>query len=84
MFVIGPMVQKDRRISWNTWTTYTTTSCSPWKQRDGHLPFLGVCIYRRPDGSLGHMVCRKPIQTILCLMQSCTTIQQTSNLSCPL
>jgi hypothetical protein len=52
-------------------------------ERDGHLPFLNICIYRGPDGSLGHMVYRKPIQTNLCLMQSHTIIQQTSNLFCP-
>jgi hypothetical protein len=26
---------------------------------EGHLPFLDVGIYRRPDGSLGHNVYRK-------------------------
>jgi hypothetical protein len=25
-------------------------------EKDGHLPFLDIDIYRRPDGSLGHKV----------------------------
>ena len=29
-------------------------------ERGGHLPFLDINIYRRPDGSMGHKVCRKP------------------------
>jgi hypothetical protein len=28
-------------------------------ERDGHLPFLDIDIHRKPDGSLGHEVCRK-------------------------
>lgn len=28
--------------------------------RDSHLSFLDIDIYRRPDGSLGHKVHRKP------------------------
>jgi hypothetical protein len=31
--------------------------------RDGHLPFLDIDIYRRPDGSLGHKVYCKPMGT---------------------
>jgi hypothetical protein len=27
-------------------------------ERDGHLPFLDIDIYRRPDSSLGHRVYR--------------------------
>jgi hypothetical protein len=33
----------------------------------GHLPFLDLVIYRRPDGSLGHKVYRKPTHTNLYL-----------------
>jgi len=29
-------------------------------ERDGHLPFLDINIYRRPDGSMDHDVRRKP------------------------
>jgi hypothetical protein len=32
---------------------------------DGHLPFLDIDIYRRPNGSLGHTVCRKSTHTNL-------------------
>jgi hypothetical protein len=32
-------------------------------ERDGHLPFLDTKIYRRPNGSLGHKVYRKPTHT---------------------
>jgi hypothetical protein len=34
-------------------------------ERDGHLPFLDIDIYRRTDGSLGHRVYRKPTHTNL-------------------
>jgi hypothetical protein len=34
---------------------------------EGHLPFLDFDIYRRPDCSLGHKVCCKPIHTNLYL-----------------
>jgi hypothetical protein len=37
---------------------------------EGHLPFLGLDIYRRPDGSLGHKVYRKPTHTNLYLNTS--------------
>ncbi|PNF22070.1 hypothetical protein B7P43_G09300 [Cryptotermes secundus] len=33
----------------------------------GHLPFLDIDIYRRPDGSIGHTVYRKPTYTNLYL-----------------
>jgi hypothetical protein len=36
-------------------------------ERDGHLPFLDIDIYRKPDGSLGHKVYRKPTHTNLYL-----------------
>jgi hypothetical protein len=34
---------------------------------EGHLPFLGLDIYRRPNCSLGHKVYRKPTHTNLYL-----------------
>jgi hypothetical protein len=34
---------------------------------EGHLPFLDIDIYRRPEGSLGHKVYRKPAHTNLYL-----------------
>jgi hypothetical protein len=34
---------------------------------DGHLPFLDIYIFRNPDSSLGHKVCRKPTHTNLYL-----------------
>jgi hypothetical protein len=37
------------------------------KERDAHLPFLDTDIYRKPDGSLGHRVYRKPTHTSLYL-----------------
>ncbi|XP_023702614.1 uncharacterized protein LOC111861900, partial [Cryptotermes secundus] len=36
-------------------------------ESEGHLPFLDIDIYRRPDGSLGHTVYRKPTHTNLYL-----------------
>jgi hypothetical protein len=36
-------------------------------ERDGHLPFLDIDIYCKPDGSLGHRVYRKPTHTNLYL-----------------
>jgi hypothetical protein len=36
-------------------------------ERDGHLPFLDIDIYRKPDGSLGHKVYHKPTHTNLYL-----------------
>jgi hypothetical protein len=36
-------------------------------ESEGHLPFLDLDIYRRPDGSLGHKVYRKPTNTNLYL-----------------
>jgi hypothetical protein len=36
-------------------------------ESEGHLPFLDLDIYRRPDGSLGHKVYRKPSHTNLYL-----------------
>jgi hypothetical protein len=39
--------------------------CTMESERDGHLPFLDIDIYRRPDGALGHKVFRKPTHTNL-------------------
>jgi hypothetical protein len=36
-------------------------------EKDGQLPFLDMDIYRKPDGSLGHRVYRKPTHTNLYL-----------------
>jgi hypothetical protein len=36
-------------------------------EREGHLAFLYIDIYRRPNGSLDHRVYRKPIHTSLYL-----------------
>jgi hypothetical protein len=36
-------------------------------ESEGHLPFLDLDIYRRPDGSLGHKVYREPTHTNLYL-----------------
>jgi hypothetical protein len=36
-------------------------------EKDSHLPFLDIDIFRRPDGSLGHKVYRKPTHTNLYL-----------------
>jgi hypothetical protein len=36
-------------------------------ERDGHLPFLDIVIYHKPDGSLGHKVYHKPTHTNLYL-----------------
>jgi hypothetical protein len=36
-------------------------------ESEGHLPFLDIDIYRRPDGSLGHRVYRKATHTNLYL-----------------
>jgi hypothetical protein len=36
-------------------------------EKDGHLPFLDIDIYCKPDGSLGHRVYRKPTHTNLYL-----------------
>jgi hypothetical protein len=33
------------------------------KEEDGHLPFLNIEIYRKPNGFLGHRVYRKPTHT---------------------
>ena len=38
-------------------------------EKDGHLPFLDIDIYRRMDSSLGHKVYRKPTHTNLYLHQ---------------
>jgi hypothetical protein len=38
-------------------------------EKEGHLPFLDIDIYRRTDGSLGHKVYRKPTHTNLYLNQ---------------
>src|SRR5215475_9299218 len=39
-------------------------------EKDGHLPFLDIHIYRRTDGSLGHKIYRKPTHTNLYLQQN--------------
>jgi hypothetical protein len=39
-------------------------------EKDGHLPFLAIDIYRKTDSSLGHKVYRKPTHTNLYLQQS--------------
>jgi hypothetical protein len=39
-------------------------------ERDGRVPFLDIDIYRRPNGSLGHRVYRKPTHTNLYLNSS--------------
>jgi hypothetical protein len=39
-------------------------------EKDGHLPFLDIDIYRKTDGSLGHKVYRKPTHTNLYLQQN--------------
>ncbi|XP_021938281.1 uncharacterized protein LOC110838924 [Zootermopsis nevadensis] len=36
-------------------------------EKDGHLPFLDIDIHRKPDGSLGHKLYRKPTHTDLYL-----------------
>jgi hypothetical protein len=36
-------------------------------EKDGHLPFLDIDIYRKTDSSLGHKVYRKPTHTNLYL-----------------
>lgn len=36
-------------------------------ERDGHLPFLDVYIYMKPDGTMGHKAYHKPTHTHLCL-----------------
>jgi hypothetical protein len=39
-------------------------------EKEGHLPFLDIDIYRRTDSSLGHKVYRKPTHTNLYLQQN--------------
>jgi len=39
-------------------------------EKDGHLPFLDIDIYRKIDGTLGHKVYRKQTHTNLYLQQS--------------
>jgi hypothetical protein len=39
-------------------------------EKDGHLPFLDIDVYRKTDGSLGHKVYCKPTHTSLYLQQS--------------
>src|SRR5215469_1292483 len=39
-------------------------------EKDGHLPFLDIDVYRKTDGALGHKVYRKPTHTNLYLQQS--------------
>jgi hypothetical protein len=36
-------------------------------EEDNHLPFLDIDIHKRPDGTLGHKVYRKPTHTSLYL-----------------
>ena len=40
------------------------------REKDGHLPFLDIDIYKKMDGSLGHKVYRKPTHTNLYLHQN--------------
>jgi hypothetical protein len=40
------------------------------KEEDGHLPFLDIDIYRKPDGSLRHKAYRKPTHTNIYLHQN--------------
>jgi hypothetical protein len=47
-------------------------------ERDSHLPFLDIEIYRRPDGSLGHRVYCKSTHTNLYLNSSSHTTHPTS------
>jgi hypothetical protein len=49
------------------------------KEEDGHLPFLDINIYRKPDGSLGHKVYRKPTHTISTYTRIPSTILLTNN-----
>jgi hypothetical protein len=39
-------------------------------EKDGHLPFLDIDIYRETDGCLGHKIYRKPTHTNLYLQQN--------------
>jgi hypothetical protein len=52
-------------------------------ERDGHLPFLDIDIHRKPDGTLGHKVYRKPTHTNLCLNSTLITILPRNRLYCP-
>jgi multisubunit Na+/H+ antiporter MnhF subunit len=47
-------------------------------ERDGHLPFLDIDIYRRADSSLGHKVYCKPTHTNLNVNDSCHHTHPTS------
>jgi hypothetical protein len=40
------------------------------EKEDGHLPFLDIDIYTKPDGSLGHKVYQKTTHTNLYLHQN--------------
>jgi hypothetical protein len=40
------------------------------KEEDGHLPFLNIDIYRKPEASLGHRFYRKPTYTNLYLQHN--------------
>jgi hypothetical protein len=42
-------------------------------ERDGHLPFLDIDIYRKPDGLLGHRIYRKPTPPTSISMPTLTT-----------
>jgi hypothetical protein len=74
MFVISPYGserQKDFLEYLNN--MHYNIQFSMEKEKDGHLPFLDIYVYRKPDGSFSHMVYRKPIQINLYLMQCHTT-----------
>jgi len=49
------------------------------KEEGCHLAFLDIDIYRKPDGSLGHKVYRKPTHTISTYTRIPSTILLTNN-----
>jgi hypothetical protein len=53
-------------------------------EREGHLPFLDIDIYRKTNGSLGHKVYRKPTHTpTSTYTKDSTTTQPTNTRSSP-
>jgi hypothetical protein len=61
----GPDKMKDFLNHLNSTHQYIQFTKEP--KTEGHLPFLDIDIYRRPDGSLGHRLYRKPTHTNLYL-----------------